>query len=144
MDCYFKGSNCSLAIVNNSGIKSVRFDNCKLLGVDFGTCNNFLFSASFENCQLDYSSFYQKKMKKNIFVNCSLKEVDFTETDLSATTFKNCDLLNAVFIQTILEKADFRTAKNYALDPELNKIKKAKFSFPDVAGLLSKYNIVID
>ena len=143
VDCFCKGCNFSLAVLKNAGIKNVRFVNSKLMGIDFGVCNDFLFSASFENCQLDYSSFYKKKLKKASFSSCSLKEVDFTETDLSGTVFKNCDLTGAVFVQTILEKADFRTARNYALDPELNKIKKAKFSLPEVAGLLAKYNIDI-
>ncbi len=57
--------------------------------------------------------------------------------------FKNCDLLNTSFVKAILEKADFRSARNYVFDPELNKIKKAKFSFPGVAGLLVKYNIIL-
>lgn len=143
IDCFFKGSNLSLAILSNTGIKNIRLLNCKLMGVDFSVCNDFLFSASFESCQLDYSSFYKKKMKKAVLDSCSLKQVDFAETDLSAAVFKNCDLTDAVFMQTILEKADFRTAKNYAFDPEQNKIKKAKFSLPDVAGLLNKYNIEI-
>jgi fluoroquinolone resistance protein len=135
IDCHFKGCNLSLTKVENTG---------KLMGIDFSRCNNFNFSASFENCPLDYSSFFQKKMKKTLFTDCSLKETDFTETDLSMTIFKNCDLLNASFVHAILEKADFRTARNYALDPELNKIKKAKFSFPGVTGLLVKYNIDIE
>ncbi len=144
MDCHFKGCNFSLATVENTGIKRNRFSDCKLIGVDFSRCNNFNFSAVFENCPLDYSSFFQKKMKKTLFTDCSLKETDFTETDLSMSIFKNCDLLNASFVHSILEKTDFRTARNYALDPELNKIKKAKFSFPGIAGLLIKYDIDIE
>jgi fluoroquinolone resistance protein len=144
MDCHFKGCNLSLAKMENAGIKNIQFTDCKLTGIDFSRCNNFNFSASFENCPLDYSSFFQKKMKKTLFADCSLKETDFTETDLSMAVFKNCDLMNASFVNAILEKADFRTARNYALDPELNKIKKAKFSFPGVAGLLVKYNIDIE
>jgi uncharacterized protein YjbI with pentapeptide repeats len=58
--------------------------------------------------------------------------------------FKNCDLLNTSFMQTNLEKADFRTAINYSFDPELNKIKKAKFSLDGLPGLLMKYNIDIE
>jgi hypothetical protein len=33
---------------------------------------------------------------------------------------------------------------HYCIDPESNKIKKARFSMYGLAGLLSKYNIVID
>ncbi len=144
MDCHFKGCNMSMAIIDNTGIKNIRFTNCKLMGVDFSRCNNFNFSAVFENCPMDYCSFFQKKMKKSSFTECSLKEADFTETDLTQAVFKDCDLLSATFFSTILEKADFRTARNYALDPELNKIKKAKFSHTGIEGLLLKYDIEIE
>jgi len=144
MDCHFKGCNFSLAVMENTGMKNNRFTDCKAVGIDFSRCNNFNFSVSFENCPLDYCSFFQKKMKKAVFTDCSLKETDFTETDLTQAIFKNCDLMNASFMHTILEKADFRTARNYALDPEMNKIKKAKFSSPGIAGLLAKYDISIE
>ena len=144
MDCHFKGCNFSLAVMENTGMKNNTFTDCKLVGIDFSRCHNFNFSVTFENCPLDYCSFFQKKMKKTVFTDCSLKETDFTETDLSLAVFKNCDLMNASFVRTILEKADFRTAKNYAFDPELNKIIKAKFSFPGIAGLLTKYDIDIE
>ena len=83
-------------------------------------------------------------MKKASFIDCSLKEVDFAETDLTQALFKNCDLLNASFVETVLDKADLRSAINYSFDPELNKIKKAKFSHAGVVGLLTKYDIVIE
>jgi fluoroquinolone resistance protein len=143
VDCSFNNCNLSLAVLDNAGIKNIQFSDCKLMGIDFSKCSSFLFSASFKNCILDYSSFYQKKMKKTMFSDCSLKSVNFEETDVSFSIFNNCDLLNAVFIRSILEKADFRTARNYAFDPDLNKIRKAKFSFPAVAGLLDKYDIDI-
>lgn len=144
MDCQFKICNLSLAIVENTGIKNARFTDCKLMGIDFSRCNNFNFSAFFENSPLDYCSFYQKKMKKTSFINCSIKDADFTETDLTGAIFKNCDLANASFIHSILEKANFSTAKNYVFDPEMNKIKKASFSYPGIEGLLAKYDIVIE
>ena len=83
-------------------------------------------------------------MKKTNFIDCSIKEVDFAETDLSMAIFKNCDLLNTSFMRTNLEKTDFRSAVNYSFDPELNKIKKAKFSSEGISGLLMKYNIDIE
>ena len=83
-------------------------------------------------------------MKKTKFEDCSLKEVDFSAADLSMAVFLNCDLSQAVFQQTNLEKADFRTAFNYSLNPEANKIKKAKFSLSGIVGLLGKYDIIIE
>ena len=52
--------------------------------------------------------------------------------------------MGAKFENSILEKADLRTSRNYLIDPELNKIKKAKFSIHGIAGLLAKYDIEIE
>jgi hypothetical protein len=52
-------------------------------------------------------------------------------------------LLNAKFENTLLEKTNFETAYNFSIDPERNKIKKAKFALAGVPGLLHKYNIEI-
>ena len=46
-------------------------------------------------------------------------------------------------LRMILEKADFSTAYNYVIDPELNTIRKAKFSIAGITGLLHKYDIDI-
>ncbi|CAN5456496.1 pentapeptide repeat-containing protein [soil metagenome] len=144
VDCVFRESNLSLSRLLNVGIKNVRFHDCKLVGLDFGSCSDFLFEVKFTSCHLDYSSFFQKRLKETQFTDCSLKEVDFTEADLTKAIFANCDLTRAAFVGSNLEKADFRTAKNYAFDPELNRIKGAKFSSFGIAGLLAKYDIVID
>ena len=50
----------------------------------------------------------------------------------------------AIFDNTILEKSDFRTSYNYAMNPEINSIKKAKFSLQGIPGLLGKYNIEVE
>jgi hypothetical protein len=58
--------------------------------------------------------------------------------------FDNCDLLQAIFDLSIIEKADFRTAYNYSINPEKNRIKKAKFSVLGLSGLLEHYDIEIE
>jgi uncharacterized protein YjbI with pentapeptide repeats len=139
----FSGCNLSTAKLVKTGFKDVRFKDCKLLGLHFDYCDSFLFEVNFENCTLNLSSFYQVKLKKTNFKNCILHEVDFVEADLSNSIFDQCDLNKAVFENTNLEKADLLTAYNYSFDPELNRIKKAKFSVPAVTGLLHKYDIDI-
>lgn len=143
-DCLFINCNFSLALLNNTGLQNITFDRCKLMGLDFSRCNDFSFSTTFRHCAMDYCSFFKKKMKKTLFTECSLREVDFTEADLSMAAFQQCDLLHATFDQTILESADFRTARNYSLDPELNKVRKAKFSYMGLAGLLGKYDLEVE
>ena len=144
IDCSFESCNFALAKLNGSGLKDVHFMDCKMIGINFDHCSDFLFAVSFQKCLLDYSSFASKKMKRVKFTDCSLKEVDFTSVDLSMAVFANCDLSRAVFHTCNLEKADFRTAFNYAFDPEFNQLKKARFSLSGVAGLLGKYNIEIE
>lgn len=70
--------------------------------------------------------------------------MDFTECDLSDSLFDNCDLMRANFDNTNIEKADLRTSYNYSIDPEINRIKKAKFSIHGISGLLEKYDLLID
>lgn len=142
-DCEFKDCNLSSAKIIGTSFGDVKFLACKMLGLHFETSNEFIFAASFQNCILNYSSFYRRKIKKVRFTGCTLHEVDFIDADLTESIFDKCDLKDAKFENTILEKADLRTAFNYTIDPELNKIKKGKFSFPSAAGLLTKYNIEI-
>ncbi|WP_421771684.1 pentapeptide repeat-containing protein [Emticicia sp.] len=144
VECEFEDCNLSNVKISNTAFKQVKFSNCKLLGVNFGECNPFLFSVSFDDCFLHLAGFYKLKMKGTKFKNCNLKEADFTETDLSGAVFDNCEFTSAVFERTILEKADLRTSQNFSIDPELNRIKKAKFSLSNVRGLLDKYNIEIE
>ncbi|MFA5326179.1 MAG: pentapeptide repeat-containing protein [Prolixibacteraceae bacterium] len=144
INCSFENCNFSNAKISGAGMKEVLFTGCKLIGNHFETCSDFLFSVNFKNCSLDYSSFFRKKMKKAKFDNCSLKEVDFSETDLSAAEFHACDLTQTVFENSILEKTDFRSAYNFSIDPDKNKIKKARFSTSGLAGLLEKYKLDIE
>ncbi len=152
LECEFSGCNLSLAKLAQTALKDIKFNNCKMLGLNFGECNEFGFVVSFDTCILDRSSFLSMvsplkkrvKLRQTIFKNSQLYEVDFTECDLSSASFDNCDLTGAIFKDTILEKADFRTAINYSIDPELNRIKKAKFSRLGIAGLLDKYDLEIE
>ena len=144
LDCTFKNCNLSLAVLKNTGLKNIKFIGCKLMGLDFSAANSFLFSMNFQDCILDYSTFIYKKLKKTIFIDCFLKETDFSNTDLSLASFKNCDLSGATFVESILEKTDFRTSRNYSFDPSENKIKGTKVSHAALAGLLQKFDLVIE
>jgi fluoroquinolone resistance protein len=142
-DCTFTGCNLSMVKLGQTGLNNVVFDECKLLGINFHECGDFLFTVNFKNSVLDYSSFINKKMPKTKFKNCSLKEVVFANANLANSVFDNSDLSNAVFNGTQLKEADFRTALNYFIDPEINQLKKARFSLSGISGLLEKYEIII-
>ena len=142
--CTFTDCNISMVKMIETALGDVVFKNCKMTGIHFEQCNKFMTSLSFDNCHLNLCSFYKLKLKRTLFKNSVLHEVDFTEADISESVFDNCDLAKAVFENTNLEKADLRTSFNYSIDPDINRIKKATFSVSGIAGLLHKYDIIID
>jgi len=144
IDCEFDDCDLSLAGLSNTAFSEVAFKNCKLLGLHFEDCHPLLFAVSFEQCQLNMSSFYQRAMTQTIFQSCSLQEVDFTEADLTESVFFECSLAGAIFDHTILEAADLRTARHFSIDPEKNTIRRARLSREGLAGLLGKYDLEIE
>jgi len=143
-DCEFKNCDMSMAKVNQTAFRTVGFENCKLLGLRFGACNPFLLNFTFNSCVLNYSSFYQLKLKNFYLQNCKLEEVEFIKTDLTNARLINCDFDRAVFENTVLNKADLRTSYNYSINPEFNQRSRTKFSLASVPGLLDKYDIIIE
>lgn len=142
-ECTFTDCNLSNPNTRSTAFKEVDFKNCKMLGFNFSQCEPFLLAVSFEDCQLNLASFYNLKFKNTKFGKSSLREADLTQADFTNASFNGCDLSGVVFDKTVLEKADLRNAQNYSIDPENNRIKGAKFSMPDIKGLLDKYKIDI-
>src|ERR1700761_156622 len=143
VDCVFDGCNLSMMRLQGTTLNGVVFKNCKIMGVNFSQCQDFLFTVKFESCILDYSSFMDRKILKTPFIQTSLKEVTFTRANLSGSKFDNCNLNETVFRETDLSSVDFSSSYNYLIDPEVNKMTKAVFSMNGVAGLLYKYGIKI-
>lgn len=133
-DCRFERCDLSMALLENTSMRTVRFHECKLLGTSFENCNQILFSPDFERCLLDYASFRRAKLRKRLFCGCSLRQADFSAADLSGAVFADCDLDGATFDRTVLEKTDFSTARNYSIDPETNRIRRARFSIGGLPG----------
>ena len=143
MDCEFNDCNLSMMELSGSSLKNVTFKNCKLLGIAFDACNDFLFQVSFDHCVLDFASFANKKMPKTKFGGSSMREVSFVGTKLKQSTFEKCDLSGAIFNDCDLSECNFTTATNFQIDPQSNMLKKARFSLQGIPGLLEKYDIKI-
>ncbi len=141
--CTFIACNLGLIKLNQTTLDSISFKDCKLIGINFHECADMLFSVCFEDCLLDYASFTNKKLSKTLFRNSSLKSAIFNHAILNKAIFENTDLLGAVFNRTNLQEANFSTAYNFTIDPEINVMKKAKFSQEGLPGLLAKYDIQV-
>lgn len=141
IDCRFENCDLSLATLHRTVFSQVHFSGCKLLGLSFPQAERLGMSVSFENCQLAHSSFEGLKLKKTSYFRCSLQQVDFSEADLVQSDFSGSDLTDAIFLKSNLEQADFREAVGFVIDPELNRVKKARFRTSMLEGLLRKYQL---
>lgn len=144
VDCEFINCDLSMAILDATAFRSVKFIDCKMLALRLDKCNPLGFFVNFDNCQLSQSVFYKMQLKGAQIIKCKLHEVDFSECDLREANFEASDLLNATFISCNLEKADFRQAFNFNINPTTNKLKHAKFRLEGLPGLLSVFNIKIE
>jgi len=144
-ECRFEHCDLSSARWTDVTLRDVSFSDCKLLGAAFGDCNPFLWSASFEECRMDFSSLCGMRLRKQRFVRCFLQHVDFSDADLQGAVFEACDLTGAIFERCILEKADFTTAYGYDFDLHANRIRQARFSLLGIREQLEhRYGIVIE
>lgn len=143
-ECEFSECDWTGAKLINTGLRDASFSRCKMLGLHFEDCSPLLFDVRFQGCQLNVSSFYRVSMSKTVFRQCSMQEVDFTEADLSAAVFDESDLMSTTFEHTNLERADLRTAHNFSIDPEKNRITNARFALSGLPGLLSRHRIEVE
>lgn len=141
--CIFEDCNFSLVKLEGCRLQDVQFIGCKIVGADFYKCEKTFFSPTFKKCMLHYCNFSDLNMKKISFNGSKLKECHFTNTNLHSVNFSETDLSGTLFHNCDLTLADFSTAENYDIDPQTNKIRKAKFSLPEAIGLLRGFDISI-
>lgn len=143
-DCSFE--NCSVGPVKvfDTSFRNVIFQNSKLVGVDFSKCSTSFFELHFLQSLVDTCNFSATKMTVSTLSDSTIRGCTFGETDLRKVIFQNCDLNGSAFHLAKLEKADFRTAKNYSINPASNKIKGALFSLPGAISLLHAFDIKLD
>ena len=100
-------------------------------------------AANFKKSFLRYCNFSDLNLKKAVFKECKINECNFIDTCLVEADFSDTDLQDTVFHNCDLSKANFSGATNYVINPQVNKVKNAKFSFPEVTGLLKGLEIKI-
>jgi fluoroquinolone resistance protein len=146
-NCKFSACDLSLLSAPNCRFVDVEFIESKLAGVDWTVVGStktdrLLFSAAFDRCALDYSSFFGLRLRR--LSGCSALEADFSEADLSGADCQRTDFAGARFLHSNLSRANFVGAKGYAIDLTANKAKKAKFSYPEAMSLLSAFDVIVE
>jgi len=144
LDCEFKNCNLSNTSIDGCSFKEARFFYCKIIGADFCSCDQLLFSVSFRKCLISLCNFSGLKMPGTLFFGSMIEDCDFVGSDLSGADFNSCVLTRSIFHNTDLKRADFRLAKNFVIDPANNQLRGARFSVPEVLTLLDVYGIKWD
>jgi uncharacterized protein YjbI with pentapeptide repeats len=121
----------------------ILFKGCKLMGLNFSQCSQFSFDLKFSHCIINSCNFSELKMKNSEFTNCKIKDSYFQETFLAGVLFDGSSFEGTLFHNANLEEASFCNATGYNIDPRVNKVRKAKFTVPDVLNLLSGFEIEI-
>lgn len=143
-NCTFVGCDLSNVDLTDTGLRTVLFKDCKMLGVRFERCNNFLLRLRFQECLLDMATFIGMPLASTLFQQCRLRECDFSSSDLKKAVFDTCDLAGTVFGGTDLQGSDLRTAQHYLIDPATNKLKGAHFDLHGLPGLLYRHGIIVE
>jgi uncharacterized protein YjbI with pentapeptide repeats len=138
----FEKCDLSVMKVPESRFIDVAFQKCKMLGIDWSQAA-MPATLAFEGCNVSQSTFQRLALPKMKLVGCIAREVDFTGANLNGARLMKTDLLGSRFVDTNLSGADFSHATNYAIDPTVNRIKKAVFTLPEAMSLLSAFGIVL-
>ena len=149
-DCTFVDCDLSLIKVDYSSFNAVSFEKSKLVGINWAVASWDLDGllklqnpVSFSECVVNYSSFIGLELEGLQIKKCTANEVDFSEANLEKSSFQGTELTGSIFRNTNLTEANFVGAANYAINPDLNTIKKAKFSIPEAMSLLYSMDIEI-
>ena len=161
-DCVFDHCRWLGTRVQNCRFNACTFDHCNFSGVVFSFTtmkDAWLLNSAFrsmawgglqgksgvfqpfgkiKNCAFRYNDFSGMALNGFDWTGAELQQCTFDDTRLAGASFYGVRLGRTRFTRCDLQKADLRTAEEYAIDLETNKLKGARFSFPDVVRLLEK------
>jgi len=148
-DCRFVHCDLSIASFVGTRFTDVRFASCKLIGIDWAKAGDSRLSklslaVGFDNCLLNYGSFFGLALRRVRLAGCIAREADFRDADLTEAVCTGTDFTGSKFLHTNLTKANFTGATGYAINPTANVVTKARFSLPEAISLLSGFDVVIE
>lgn len=147
VNCSFIRCDLSLAKVPESVFSSIRFEDSKIVGIDWTLAEwpSTLLGKplQFLKSTLNHSTFIGLSLEGVQFIDCAVVNVDFREADLSGADFSGTNLSESLFIHTKLKDADLSQARNYSINPGFNQLQGAKFSLPEAMSLLYNMDIML-
>ncbi|WP_164016792.1 pentapeptide repeat-containing protein [Pyxidicoccus trucidator] len=120
--CVFISCDLTRAQLKATGLRGVRFEGSKLMGVDF-TDVSANPEVAFEDCVLRYASFVGLSLRKTEFLRCTALEANFFDLDLTEADFSGTTLTGSNFRGCTLTKTNFSQVSGLFLDPARNRVK---------------------
>jgi fluoroquinolone resistance protein len=147
MGCKFHGCTIISLQAEYTQMKNGEFIGCNLVGIHWtevlpvGKIADPIHKLT--DCLLKYNTFINMNFMKFNFSGNIIQDSAFDECNLNESDFKGCKLNTTQFSKCDMRKADFREAAGYLIDISSNKMRGAKFSFPEVLSLLNELGIEV-
>ena len=148
-NCYFKACDLISLEFKNSIVRNIVIEESNLIGTNWSHLVNT--NAGYSNpidkltaSFLKYNSFFEMTLKNTDLSSNTYQDCIFSDSNLSMSSFKGSQFNETQFIACDLSCVDFRDARGYMIDMNTNRIKKAKFSYPEVQNLLNFLDIEIE
>ncbi|QDE70249.1 hypothetical protein BHS09_26575 [Myxococcus xanthus] len=140
--CAFRGCNVTRAQVANAKFRDVRFENSKLMGIDWSDVSSNP-DLHFEDCGLSYCSFVGLNLRKLKFLRCVVREANFFDSDLTDSEFDGSDFGGSNFHGCNLNRADFSGASGVFLDPARNTLKDTRVPLESAIDLARTLGMLV-
>ncbi|WP_342374820.1 pentapeptide repeat-containing protein [Myxococcus stipitatus] len=140
--CVVRGSNVTRARFLSTGLREVRFEGSKLMGIDWSDLSSNP-ELSFQECGLSYCSFVGLSLRKTPFLKCVARESNFYDLDLTDADFTGSDLGGSNFRGCMLLRADFSDTTGVFLDPSVNKLKDTRVPIETAVGLARNLGMLV-
>jgi uncharacterized protein YjbI with pentapeptide repeats len=134
--CTFRGVDLTRARLLHTGLRGVRFEGSKLMGIDWSSVSPNP-ELHFTECNLRYASFSQVNLRQCVFEKCSVREANFLDAELTDADFSGSDLAGSNVRGCVLTRTDFSTTTGLFLEPGRNKVKGTHVSV-ETAVLLAQ------
>ncbi|MFP2904772.1 pentapeptide repeat-containing protein [Pyxidicoccus sp. 3LFB2] len=140
--CVFNSCDLTRAQLKSTGLRGVRFEGSKLMGVDF-TDVSANPEVTFEECLLRYASFVGLSLRKTEFLRCSALEANFFDLDLSEADFSGTNLAGSNFRGCTLTRTNFSQASGLFLDPARNRVKGTRVPVETAVSLAQSLGLQV-
>ncbi len=126
--CVFRGCDLTMVSPQDTSFRGVRFERCKLMGIDWTKAHQLTFDVVFHDSVLSYCTFDAMPLRGLSMTDCKAVEAVFTEANLTGADFAGTDLTGSTFLHTVLEETDLSLATGYQIDPTTNRLRDTRFS----------------